>query len=773
MGRLDETPWPGTGESVALLFADTPLEHDVLASYLDAVDGTVEAVAADQPDLGALLSGRRGDPEVVPLRVAWVERLGGVLKLAGPLAGRLQDRLLRRHPAGARVVAGEPARVGELRRRFEATTGGGDAAAFGSFVARQGTLALERAQRRLTGRPKVPRLVVEEIEASARFKEGIATLAATLGREPGAGDVPVAAAAVATEAGVALAEMAASQSPLALAAWHQLERVAARAYHIDVDTSGLERLRRLGRKGTLVFLPSHRSYMDPLVLRSALDDHGFPPNHVLGGINVAFWPVGPIGKRAGLVFIRRRVRDDPVYRFVLREYVSWLVRKRFNLEWYIEGGRTRTGKLRPPRLGLLAYLVEAFRCAGPPPGSGVSPESQDSPGEVHLVPVAIVYDQLYEVRTMAAEEHGAEKRPESFGWALGYARAQGRGLGAVHVRFGEPLALAEGLEASGGSVEKLAFEVCHRINRATPLTANALVSLALLGVDDRALTVDQTAAVLSPLLDYLERRGLEVAGDVDLGTREGVRATLDALTAHGVLRQASDFWSVARHLEAAFYRNAGIHFFVNRAIVEMVALRVADQQPKDPLESAWAEALHLRDLLKFEFFFARKRDFATELAGELDVFDSDWTTRGDDPGEVWEHLAGSGLFLAHRVLRSFLEAYLVVAERLAGSREVAAGDEEAFVSACVGVSRQWHLQGRLASPESASKELFGTGWRLAAHRGLLGDPTHDTSLAGRRAAFAAEVAEALARVERVREASTAALPAPGVRGVPGKAEPRP
>jgi glycerol-3-phosphate O-acyltransferase len=742
MGSVDETPWPGTGESVALLFADTPLEHDVLTSYLKGVDGQVEAVPAAEPDLvGARLSGHAGDPEVVPLRVAWVERLGGALKMAGPLAGRLQDAWLRRRPDGARVVVGEPARVGDLRRRFEAATGGGDAVDFGEFVARQGALALERASRRLTGRPKVPRLVVEEIEASARFKAGVAAVAAELGR---------AATEVAGEAAVALAEMAASQSPVALAAWRQLERVAGRAYRIDVDTSPLDELRRLGRQGTLVFLPSHRSYMDPLILRSALDEHGFPPNHVLGGINVAFWPVGPIGKRAGLVFIRRRVRDDPVYRFVLREYVSWLVRKRFNLEWYIEGGRTRTGKLRPPRLGLLAYLVEAFRDMEARPGAGTRREIST----VHLVPVAIVYDQLYEVRTMAAEEHGAEKRPESLGWALGYARAQGKGLGAVHVRFGEPLSLAEGLEASDQPVEKLAFEVCHRINRATPLTANALISLALLGVDDRALTVAQTAEVLAPLLDYLARRGLEVAGDVDLATPEGVRATLDALTAHGVLRQG-DFgpepiWTVARPLEAAFYRNGGIHFFVNRAIVEMVALRVAEEDPGgDTMEGAWAEALRLRDMLKFEFFFARKRDFATELAGELALYDSDWTARGADPGQVWKRLTASGLFVAHRVLRSFLEAYLVVAERLVGAGAVAPEDEDAFVSACVGVSRQWHAQGRLHSPESASKELFRTGWRLAANRGLLGDPAADAPLAGRRAAFAAEVAGALTRVERV------------------------
>src|SRR5919106_1070616 len=176
----------------------------------------------------------------------------------------------------------------------------------------------------------------------------------------------------------------------------------------------------------------------------------------------------------------------------------------------------------------------------------------------------------------------------------------------------------------------------------------------------------------------------------------------------------------------------------------MVALRVAEERPADPLESAWAEALHLRDLLKFDFFFARKRDFTGELARELDLYDPDWSGRRDDPGEVWGRLTATRLFLAHRVLRSFLEAYLVVAERLKDSGAVVAGDEEDSVSAGVGLSRQWLLQRRLASPESASKELLRTGWRLAANRGLLGDPAADPTLAGRRDAFAAEVAATLA-----------------------------
>src|SRR5207237_298613 len=250
-----------------------------------------------------------------------------------------QAHLLRRDPERLRVVTGDPATVSSLRTRFEESTNGGGGEEFAGFVRRQAVLALERAERRLVGdRYKVARLVGDEITSSARFREKLARLA---------------------EAAGYLEEMAASSSRLAIDTWEQLVRFALRGHSVDVDVDGLERLRALGRRQALVFLPSHRSYVDPLVLRTALHAHGFAPNHVLGGVNVAFWPIGPLARRSGYVFIRRSIKDNPVYKLTLREYVGYLVRKRFNLEWYIEGGRTRTGKLRPPRLGLLAYLVEA------------------------------------------------------------------------------------------------------------------------------------------------------------------------------------------------------------------------------------------------------------------------------------------------------------------------------------------------------------------------------------------------------------------------------
>ena len=134
------------------------------------------------------------------------------------------------------------------------------------------------------------------------------------------------------------------------------------------------------------------------MLRPALLGHGLPPNHVLGGLNVSFWPIGPITRRSSYVFIRRQFRGDDVYRWTLQQYMTYLVRKRFNIEWYIEGGRSRTGKLRPPRYGILSYLVDGMRA--------------EQLEDAYIVPTSITYEQLHEVGDMAAQARGGTKTKE-------------------------------------------------------------------------------------------------------------------------------------------------------------------------------------------------------------------------------------------------------------------------------------------------------------------------------------------------------------------------
>ena len=626
---------------------------------------------------------------------------------------------MRREPDRARMVVAEPATVAALRERW------GGAGSFAHFVSRQAMLALDRSERALLGyRYKVPKDVVEAIEDSPEFRAEVATLAARLG---------LTETEAAERTRVALDGLVASMSPIAVNLLSSaLRPLHAYAWDVQADTAGLDRLRELNRRHALVFLPSHRSYADPLLLADVLAGHDFPRNHVVGGDNLRIWPISPLARRAGFVFIRRSSGGDEIYKLALREYLGYLLAKRFNLEWYMEGGRSRTGKLRAPRYGLLAYVAEAV--------------ARGRADDACLVPVAITYDQLREVSAMAAEQGGAAKQAEGLGWLASYARGQLTRIGTVHVRFAEPLSLREALGPGGLhdspdarrlAVQKIAFEVAVRINRVTPVTATALVTLALLGVRDRALTLGQVRGVLEPLRAYLAQRGLPHSGDV-LRTDAGVGRVLGALAQQNVVTVYTGgqepVYAIERgqHLVAAFYRNSAIHHFVNRAVAELVML----SEPAD----RWDEAMRLRDQLKFEFFFPDKASYRAELRAELERLDPGWETVADGRAV----LEGCKVLVASRVLRSFLDAQLVVAERLAARLPGQPIVEKEFLDECGGVGQQMLLQGRLHGPESLSRELFSGAVKLAANLDLI-DPGR-AELARSRQAFAARLRDVVTRL---------------------------
>jgi glycerol-3-phosphate O-acyltransferase len=693
----------------------------------------------DGPVLARSLAATPPDTVITAARVAWLPRerdgerrvhWADVLSQVNPRRPPVfwQRSIMRREPGRARLVIAEPATVAALRERW------GGAGSFAHFVSRQASLALDRSERALLGyRYKVPKDVVEAIEDSPGFRADIAALAGRLGMtEPEAAE----------RTRAALHGLVASMSPVAVDLLSgALRPLHARAWDVQTDTAGLDRLRELNRRHALVFLPSHRSYADPLLLADVLAEHDFPRNHVVGGDNLRIWPISLLARRAGFVFIRRSLGGDDVYKLALREYLGYLLAKRFNLEWYLEGGRSRTGKLRPPRYGLLAYVAEAV--------------ARGRADDAYLVPVAITYDQLREASAMAAEQGGGAKKPEGLGWLASYARGQLAWIGTVYVRFAEPLSVRQALGPGGESddpgtrrlaVQKMAFEVAVRINRVTPVTATALVTLSLLGVRDRALTLGQVRGVLEPLRAFLAERGLPHSGDV-LRTEAGVRRVLDALAQQNVVTAYTGgeepVYAIERgqHLVAAFYRNSAIHHFVDRAVAELVLLSKRDER--------WDEAMRLRDQLKFEFFFPDKAVYRAELRAELERLDPGWEAVADGRAA----LDRSAVLVANRVLRSFLDAQLVVAERLAARPPGLPIVEREFLDECGGVGQQMLLQGRLHGPESLSRVLFASAVRLAVNLDLFGPGGEE--LGRSRRAFAARQRDVVARLIMIDEIDAA------------------
>jgi glycerol-3-phosphate O-acyltransferase len=689
------------------------------------------------------------DRSVVPVRVFWVP--GGLptrLKVMALLTGRdtyrppelLQRPILRRDLSRARVVAGEPAKVSELRQQWSDTTIAENPRDFARFVIRRAILAIERVEYRLLGPEyKSPRLVKPEMLASARFRAGLEKI-------PGA---------TVEEAGKILDEMATGWSRLSVDLIPTLSRMLfSRGFdpRIDYDREQVEKMRGGLESHPAVLLFSHRSYLDGAVVPVAMQENRLPRAHVFGGINLAFGFMGPLMRRSGVIFIRRNIGDDPLYKYVLKEYVGYIVEKRFNLSWSIEGTRSRTGKMLPPKLGLLSYVADAY----------LDGRSDD----ILLQPVSISFDQLHETAEYAAYARGGEKTPEGVRWLYNFIRAQGeRNYGKIYVRFPEAVSMRQYLGAPHGpmasdeaakrrALQRMAIEVAWRILRATPVNATGLVSALLLATRGVALTLDQLHHTLQDSLDYLERKQTPMTNSaLRLRTPEGVRAAVDALSnGHPVTRIDSGrepVWRITpedEH-EAAFYRNSIIHAFLETAIVEL-GLVYAARAETDRLDAFWDQVMRLRDLLKFDFYFADSAAFREHMSEEMS-WHEEWEKHVAAGGEEVDMLLRAmRALIAPAVLRPYFEAYEIVADVL---RDVPAEiSEKELTKLALGVGRQYVAQNRVHSNEAVSALLFATARQVAADQHLL-EPAED--LTERRMAFLAELRAILRDIERIEDIS--------------------
>ncbi|MGH7899033.1 MAG: hypothetical protein ACREQQ_13845, partial [Candidatus Binatia bacterium] len=242
--------------------------------------------------------------------------------------------------------------------------------------------------------------------------------------------------------------------------------------------------------------------------------------------------------------------------------------------------------------------------------------------------------------------------------------------------------------------------------------------------------------------------------EVRLDAPAGVRIALETLVESGVVTTFAEgpepVYAIGadQHLTAAYYRNTIVHFFVPGAIAELALLRAAEDGVAQSAQEFSEEAMRLRDLLKFEFFFAEKEEFRAELEHEVSLHAPDWRNRlAAGAEEIQTLVRRFRPFTAHRVLRPFLEAYLVVGDELERLDPAASFDEAAFFARCLARGKQYQLQRRIQNPESVSRVLFATALKLARNRELVDESSPD--LPKRRAAFAAEIRGVIRRIDAV------------------------
>ena len=251
--------------------------------------------------------------------------------------------------------------------------------------------------------------------------------------------------------------------------------------YAGVEVRNFETVARIAPGQEIVYLPCHRSHIDYLLLSYVVYQRGLTPPHIAAGANLNMPLVGPLLRRGGAFFLRRSFKGEPLYAAVFHEYLHMMLARGFPIEYFIEGGRSRSGRMLAPKAGILGMTLRGFLRGDTRP--------------LVFVPVYLGYEKLLEGQAFLEELQGKPKRGESLWGLLGAWRLLRQKFGRVHVNFGEPLALAEFLDARHPDwraeadpradwvrplINDAAEELARRINAAAVMTPVNLVALALL-----------------------------------------------------------------------------------------------------------------------------------------------------------------------------------------------------------------------------------------------------------------------------------------------------
>lgn len=370
-------------------------------------------------------------------------------------------------------------------------------------------------------------------------------------------------------------------------AYYLVTQLLTRAYHQGIHVSSEEvlRLRRVAEKAaknkqSIVFLPCHRSHVDYVSMQLICYRLGIALPVVVAGDNLNFPLVGSFLQHAGAFYIRRAFGDDALYTTLVQTYIDTLLQGGFNFECFIEGGRSRTGKLLSPKFGILGFIIDSL----------LSGRVEDT----IICPVSTQYDKVIETEGYVTELLGVPKKKENLADFLsGGSSVLSLRLGRVDVRFHEPWSLrgfiTEQLSRMGRSpslsfdtggqmdpairqklLRILGYKVLSDINNVSVVMPTALIGTVILTLRGRGVGKSELIRRVSWLIERVRAKGGRVAhfGNVPLAVV--IERGLEVLGKDmvGVIEGLAEptYYAVDR-FQLSFYRNMTIHLFISEALV--------------------------------------------------------------------------------------------------------------------------------------------------------------------------------------------------------------
>ncbi len=342
-----------------------------------------------------------------------------------------------------------------------------------------------------------------------------------------------------------------------------------------IKVSNAETLRQLAQDGhEIIYVPCHRSHMDYLLLTYIIYHQGLVTPRIAAGINLNFWPAGPIFRKAGAFFIRRSFGGNRLYSTIFREYLGLLFERGYPVKYYAEGGRSRTGKILPPKTGMFAMTLQSMLRGIHRPLS--------------IVPVYLGYEHVMEVATYHKELSGSKKQKESIFGVIKAIRNL-RNYGNGYVNFGEPLNLNQFLTTQipdwkdfidpidpqkpswlTPTVNLLANQVMTQVNKSAAISGVALVALVLLSSEHHALTKTELIKQLDFFLAIQQQAPYSEL--LTLPDCSGAALLASVIELNKVTITSDSYGEVIsltgkNALEMSYYRNNILHTYVVPALV--------------------------------------------------------------------------------------------------------------------------------------------------------------------------------------------------------------
>jgi len=520
---------------------------------------------------------------------------------------------------------------------------------------------------------------------------------------------------------------------------------------LEVDKEGIERVRQAAQRGTLVLLPNHKSHIDYLLLSHVLHIHSLQLPLIAAGDNLSFFPAGMILRRGGAFFIRRTFRGDRLYAAVVDAYLRRILRDGWPIEVFLEGTRSRTGKLLPPMLGLLNMLVS----------SGLTIPNRD----VVFVPVSIGYERLVEEGSYVRELLGGDKTKEDTTGLIRASKVFAERYGRLNLQFGEVLSLREMIDEANIDPQKrisparrreITKRIAHltmgRINSVTAVTPGAIVALVLLTHGKRGLTHAELLERARQILIVLQRLGartisslatasgalrpasireaarmfekaelIEVHVAVD-SLEGGKRVKRSAKTDDDIIYKVSDDKRLALDLS----KNIIIHFFVPTALIATAVL--APPGPPAERQVVRDRVERLSRLFKHEFMFSRDKSFDEIFDETLRMMQCAHEIEIDGKrlefGEGHDGAGGrSWIAWYTSILKNFLEAYVVAARSLTLLLKGPAVRKD-LVRRSLAIGDKMHMAGEIERREALSSRWLDNAFQSFVDQGYLQQANH-------------------------------------------------